>query len=539
MYHVYSAKTLIFVVQKFGYGKSKFDNMGIVARQSIKGTIATYIGVAVGIVTTFFVQTKALEPEQIGLIDILMQCSLLFSGLAQLGTNSSAMRYYPFFKDEKHRDHGFFGWTLIVPMVGFALFLLAFCLFKDNIVEFFTKDAAAEAVLFARYVYFVIPLAFFMLYLSVFETNSNLLLRIALPKFIREVGLRVATLVVYLLYFYKLIDFNGVIVGFSIFYGVATLINVVYLLTLKRVSFRIEQRFVSAQIRRDFLYYTLFMLTAALAGNVIPMLSKFFLAGIMGFRLAGVFTIATNMAALVEMPYRSLGAISRPHISEAMAHGQVAHANALCKNVALHQFIAGTFVLFLIWINIDFLFDLLPNGDIYRQGKWAVLLLSLGRLIYSTLSVASTALSYSRYYYYSLLFTIFLAAFSIVMNRWLIPQLDINGAALASTLSYAIYFVLLLGFVHWRVGVLPLSKQLLPVMAITMGMLAANWLWNSALTPWFGQLFAQRLLGLCLDAGLKSALFVCIGVLALYHLRVSPAVNGLVDKAISIVVGRR
>ena len=62
--------------------------MGIVARQSIKGTIATYIGVAVGIVTTFFIQTKALQAEQIGLIDILLQCSILFGGLAQLGTNS-------------------------------------------------------------------------------------------------------------------------------------------------------------------------------------------------------------------------------------------------------------------------------------------------------------------------------------------------------------------------------------------------------------------------------------------------------------------
>ena len=126
--------------------------MGIVARQSIKGTIATYIGVAVGIVTTFFIQTKALQPEQIGLIDILLQCSLLFSGLAQLGTSSSAMRYYPFFKDEENRDHGFFGWTLLVPLVGFTLFLLAFFLFKGTIVDFFTKDGGAGAELFPKYV---------------------------------------------------------------------------------------------------------------------------------------------------------------------------------------------------------------------------------------------------------------------------------------------------------------------------------------------------------------------------------------------------
>jgi len=509
--------------------------MGIVARQSIKGTIATYIGVAVGIVTTFFVQTKALQAEQIGLIDILLQCSLLFGGLAQLGTNSSAMRYYPFFKDEEHRDHGFFGWTLLVPLVGFTLFLSAFLCFKGAIIDFFTKDAAAGADLFAKYVNFVIPLAFFMLYLSVFETNSNLLLRIVLPKFVREVGLRVGTLAIYLLYYYKVIDFDGVILAFCVLYGLATLINVVYLLSLKRVSFKIEWDYIKPQLKRDFLFYTLFMLTAALAGNAIPMLSKFFVAGKTGFHLAGVFTIATNIAALIEMPYRSLGAISRPHISDAMAKQDVKQADALCKSVALHQFIAGTFVFFLIWINIDFIFDLLPNGDIYRLGKWAVLILSLSRLVYSTLGVVTTALSYSKYYYYSLIFTVLLAAMSIGLNEWWVPKWDINGGALANLVSYFIYFVLLLVFIKWKIGVMPLSKKLLPVAVVILVLFGLNWLWSSALTPLLEKLFEKPIFGLTIDAALKTVIFLVLGLTAIYKLKVSQSVNDLIDKGLGMV----
>ena len=513
--------------------------MGIVARQSIKGTVATYFGVAVGIVTTFFIQTKALQPEQIGLIDILLQCSLLFGGLAQLGTNSSAMRYYPFFKDEEHRDHGFFGWTLLVPLIGFVLFLLAFVVFKGAIVNFFTKDAEVGADMFAKYVNFVIPLAFFMLYISVFETNSNLLLRIVLPKFIREVGLRVATLVVYLLYFYKIIDFDGVIIAFCVFYGLATLINVIYLLSLKRVSFKIEWDYIKPELKRDFLFYTLFMITAALAGNVIPMLSKFFVAGKTGFRLAGVFTIATNIAALVEMPYRSLGAISRPHISEAMAKQDVKQANALCKIVALHQFIAGAFVLFLIWINIDFIFDLLPNGDIYRLGKWAVLILSMSRLVYSTLGVSNTVLSYSKYYYYSLIFTVLLAGMSIGLNSWWVPKWDINGGALANVVSYLIYFILLVIFIRWKIGVMPLSKKLLPVAAVILALFLLNWLWTSTLTPLLVRLFAKPIIGQSLDAVLKSVLFLALGLTAIYQLKVSQSVNSLIDKGLKMICWRR
>ena len=513
--------------------------MGIVARQSIKGTIATYIGVAVGIVTTFFIQTKALQPEQIGLIDILLQCSLLFGGLAQLGTNSSAMRYYPFFKDEEHRDHGFFGWTLLVPLIGFMFFLLAFFLFKGSIVHFFTKDAEVGADLFSKYVNFVIPLAFFMLYISVFETNSNLLLRIVLPKFIREVGLRVATLVVYLMYFYKVIDFDGVIIGFCVFYGLATLINIVYLLSLKRVSFKIEWDYIKPELKRDFLFYTLFMITAALAGNVIPMLSKFFVAGKTGFRLAGVFTIATNIAALVEMPYRSLGAISRPHISEAMAKQDVKQADTLCKTVALHQFIAGTFMFFLIWINIDFIFDLLPNGDIYRLGKWAVLILSLSRLIYSNLGVTTTALSYSKYYYYSLAFTILLAGMSVGLNAWWVPKWDINGGAMAQVVSYLVYFILLLAFIKWKIGVNPLSVKLIPVAIVVLVLFALNWLWTSALTPLIVKPFAKLVVGLTINAVLKTILFLALGLITLYKLKVSQSVNDLIDRGLKIAFGKK
>ena len=504
--------------------------MGIVARQSIKGTIATYIGVAVGIVTTFFIQTKALQPEQIGLIDILLQCSLLFGGLAQLGTSSSAMRFYPFFKDEEHHDHGFFGWTLLVPLVGFTLFLLAFFLFKGAIIDFFTKDSKVGADLFAKYVNFVIPLAFFMLYIAVFETNSNLLLRIVVPKFVREVGLRVGTMTIYLLYYYKVFDFDGVVLAFCVMYGLATLVNIVYLFSLKRVSFKIEWNYLKPQLKRDFLFYTLFMITAALAGNVIPMLSKFFVASDAGFHLAGVFTIATNIAAVIEMPYRSLGAISRPHISDAMAKKDVKQADFLCKSVALHQFIAGSFVFFLVWTNIDFLFDLLPNGDIYRVGKWTVLLLSLSRLVYSTLGVTTTVLSYSKYYYYSLIFTILLAGMSISLNHFWVPRWDINGGALANVASYLVYFILLMAFIKWKIKVNPLSMKMFPVAAVVLALFGLNWLWSVTLTGWFAGLFGKPVFGLAIDAALKSLLFLVVGLAALYRMKVSSSVNDLVNR---------
>ena len=211
-------------------------------------------------------------------------------------------------------------------------------------------------------------------------------------------------------------------------------------------------------------------------------------------------------------------------------------ADFLCKSVALHQFIAGSFVFFLVWTNIDFLFDLLPNGDIYRVGKWAVLLLSLSRLVYSTLGVTTTVLSYSKYYYYSLIFTILLAAMSISLNHWWVPRLDINGGALANVVSYLVYFVLLMAFIRWKIGVNPISLKMFPVAVVVLILFGLNWLWTFALTQWFATLFGKPVYGLALNAVIKSIVFLVIGLAALYKLKVSQSVNDLINRFLKFFI---
>ena len=86
--------------------------MGVIIRQSIKGTLVNYLGVAIGFVTIFFVLTSYLNTEEVGLTRVLIDAAVLFSSFAQIGTGSSIVRFFPYFKDEERKDHGFFGWTL-------------------------------------------------------------------------------------------------------------------------------------------------------------------------------------------------------------------------------------------------------------------------------------------------------------------------------------------------------------------------------------------------------------------------------------------
>lgn len=503
--------------------------MGVVVTQSIKGTLVHYIGALIGFFTTFVVLTKYLTPEEVGLTRVMIDAAMMCSGLAQLGTSSSAMRFYPYFKDQDSRDHGFFGWSLLVPCMGFVIFVAVFFLFENAFVQFFSE----KSILFVDYLYFLVPMSFFMLYMAVFETNSNLLMRIAVPKFIREVGVRILTLIDYVLYGCDIISLDQMVLFLCLIYGLATIMNVIYLLSLKRISFRIDLSFVTPALRKDFLFYTLFCFAAAVSGTVAPYISQLLVSGTMGLAWAGVYAIALAISSIIEIPYRSLGAISRPHVSEAMSNNDIAKANFLCKNVALHQLLVGSFLFFAIWVNIDLLFELLPNGEDYVAGKWVVFILGLSKLLNSVLNIGTTVLSYSKYYYMSLGFTLLLTFLVIFLNVKLIPVIGIEGSALSTLSSYLVYYLLLLWVVNRKTKVNPFSKKELLVLAIVLVMFAVNTLWCSFVTPMLESWCSNMLLAHLLDGVVRTILLLSAGALTVYKLKVSEQVNEIADSFIS------
>jgi len=500
--------------------------MGIVVKQSIKGTIMNYLGVAVGFITTFFVMTKYLTPEEVGLTRVLADAAILLSGLAQMGTATSAIRYYPFFKDAKNRDHGFFGWTLIVPLIGFVIFTVLFFAFKTAIIDYFSQNSS----MFVDYMYFVIPMALCMVYLVVFETNSNLLMRIVFPRFIREVGIRLFTLIDYILYIVGVINLDGMVIGLCVTYFLATLLNIIYLMTLKKISFKIEPGYVDTKLRRDFLKYTLFMVISSVITTIIPVLNSFMVTAKMGLFFTGIYKIATDMAALVEMPYRALGSISKPAVSQAMKDNDMPKVQELTKSVALHQMLAGMLVFFIIWINIDLFYEVLPNGEIYNAGKWVFLVLVMAKLVNTSLNIGVTVLSYSKYYYIQLIFTAILTTLAIVFNNVFIPKYEMVGSALASLLSFMIYYTLLLSVIACKSKVHPFSLNMLKLLAVMIVLFGINWISMRYVSAPILAALGNGIVMKFIEAMTRTLVLTGIGIASIYYLNISKQVNELIDR---------
>ncbi|MBO7489215.1 MAG: oligosaccharide flippase family protein [Bacteroidales bacterium] len=499
--------------------------MGVIARQSIRGALANYLGVAIGFFTTFFVLTDCLTQEEIGLTRVMVDAAMLFSGLAQLGTNASIIRFFPFFKSDDGKNHGIFGWSILIPFIGFSIFAILFFVFKQDIIEVYSQ----KSPLIADYAYLLLPLTFFALYLTVFETNASVLLRITVPRLVREVGIRVFNLVCYLLYGNGVITLDLFVLLFCLSYAVAMLINFFYLMSLGKISFRIDWQFINRERMKEMVLYTLFMTATVLAGN-IPLINSLFLGAHTGLALTGVYTIAFYIANIVEVPYRSLGAISRPMIATAVRDDNWREVNRLGQQVSLHQFLVSSMVFFLIWTNLRALFAVIPHGDEYIGGMGVVFFLGLAKIVNSSLSVGTDILNYSRKYPFALIFIALLTTSAILLNNWLIPVWGINGSACATLFSYAIYFVCILWFINCQLKVSLFNVKHLHILILMLLLFALGMAWDALMLPLLAPLCMPLIVVVLINALLKTVTLTVVCALVVRRMHISKDVDAALEK---------
>ena len=493
--------------------------MGQIAKQSLRGTIVTYLGVAVGFVTTFFVITRFLTAEEIGLARVLIDAAVLFVGLAQLGSSASIVRFFPYFKEDA-KNHGFFFWTIVVPLIGFIIFAFVYWACRVPLGAWLGD----KSPLFVDYYYFVLPMAFFMLYQTVFETNSNILMHIVVPRAVREVFVRIGLLLSYILYAFEILSMDGFVIALCLTYAIAALINIIYVFTLQRISLKPDWAFLrqNPKLVRSYLLYTGFLIVSALTSVMAPTLSSFFITAQMGLQYTGIFAIATYIAVMVSIPYRSLVAITQPELAQTIKDRDSANTSRLIGQASTNLLLVGGFIFLAIWINIDLIFHILPNGETYASAKYVVLLLGLGQLLMATFSVFNPALSYSRFYAFSLLNSFILTGSALLLNNALIPRYGMDGAALATALSDVLYFIPVILITCLALRIWPFTRKHVWTLLLIAVLFGLNTLWTHYIPT----------INIWTDSIVRTLVIGGAGLLTAYKLHLSPELEHMLRHAI-------
>jgi O-antigen/teichoic acid export membrane protein len=178
-----------------------------------------------------------------------------------------------------------------------------------------------------------------------------------------------------------------------------------------------------------------------------------------GLASTGIYGIALFIAVIIEVPKRSLSQVLIPLVVQANKDHDVKILDVVYKKSSINQFLIGTVIFLVVWLNIDSIFSLIPHGDIYREGKWVVFLISLAKLFDMLTGINAEIIGTSRYYKKDLLFFWIISLVGICLNFYLIPLYGIIGAALAVLASTVLYNTTRFIFIAIVMKIQPFTKN--------------------------------------------------------------------------------
>lgn len=446
--------------------------MGIVIKQSFKTLIITYIGLAIGYINTLWLFPFILSKEEIGFTRLFINLCLLFATFASLGAVNIPNKFFPYFDDKEKRHNGFLFFLILLGSGGFLIFTILFFAFKNLVYSIYSVSAP----LLVEYYYFFLLLAFIALYYSIFESYLIIQKKPVVPNIVKEVIIRIFFSVALLLVWFNFINFHQFVIAIILTYLTGLLLILVYTEKLKVLFLKPNLQVFKSVLFKQIFGYGLFQIVGNAINLLILNIDGVMLSAYKGLGATGIYSIAFFIATVIEIPKRSLSQSLIPFISEANKNNNIQKLKSIYKSSAINQLIIGGFIFIGIWSNVENIFNLMPNTQIYIQGKWVVFYIGLSKLFDLATGVNTEIIGTSKYYKIDLFFLGFLGITAIITNILLIPPYGIAGAALASAISVFLFNILRSLFLLIKFKIQPFSTDTVKVLIIGGIVLFINFL---------------------------------------------------------------
>lgn len=434
--------------------------MGIIIKQSIRGTILSYIGAVLGFVATGILMPNYFRTEQVGLIQMIIASSLIFIQMGGLGFVNVTTRLFTYFRDEEKRHNGFLFIALSVTLSGFLLMMIIFFFIKPWLIERYSESSA----LFVEYIFYLIPLIFFSMMFNVFDHYYKVLYNAVIGIFLKEVFLRISVLILIFFFIFNIIDFSDFVLLYVLSYSIPFVFIVISLIREKQLSLLPNLSFITKDLRRSMIAVGLFGIISSFTGIVTLSIDRLMINDMIGLGHTGVYAIAFFFGSVIILPSRSVLKISSTLIADAWKEQDMYLLRVIYKKSCLTLFIIGLLITAGLWVNIDNIFEILPKE--YQAGRYVVLFIALAYLSDMLFGAAASIIANSTLYKYSTYFMLVQIVLIIITNYLLIPVYGITGAAFASMITKIIVNLLRYFFIVLKFRIQPFSLKFLYVLIV-------------------------------------------------------------------------
>lgn len=479
--------------------------MGIVLKQSLKNITITYLGFAFGAINTLFLYTQILPDKYYGLVTFILASGAILMPLMAFGVHNTMVKFYSNYQDSE--KNGFLTLMLITPLLGILPLASITFLFYEQLGDLISKVNP----MVKKYVWYIFLVGLAMGYFEVFYAWCKVHLKSVFGNFMKEVFGRIGVSILLLLLYFEVITLD---IFFKFLVGLYLLRTVIIKVYAYSIRFpKIDFKFPSNT--KEILGYTFLIILGGSAALILLEIDKVMLNQFIKIENIAYYGVAAYIATVIIVPSRAMHQITYPLTAELLNSGNHFELETLYRKTSLTLFIASGILFVLIVLNLDDLYQLLPES--YRNGFVIVFLIGLAKVFDSLLGNNNSILYNSEYYKAVLFFGVCLALLTIGLNYILIPKLGLEGAALASFISILIFNLVKLVFVKLKFGFLPFSKATMKVFATLILLGVLFHLLQFPFHP-------------IVNIILKSVLIVVMYLGILYRFEISEDISGVLSK---------
>ena len=489
--------------------------MNIIVRQSFWSSIVIYVGVVLGFVNSIILFPQFLSTEQIGIVRQLISAATLLIPITTFGVNASYVKFYPNFVDDKSQKNQFFIYELTVILLSYCVVFAFLNLFCEDIRGLFTEKSR---ILFNYFDVFLLIL-FCLSISTLFESFLRARYDTVISNIVNGVSNRILTALTLILFSISLISFNEFINYQAVIYAFGLFILLTYANRKDKIELNLSFDRIKYKLKEIF-NFSSYAFIGSFSNIIVLNIDVIMVTSFLGLSDTGIYTTAFYIGMIIEIPRRAISQISVPFISENIKKKNFSKIEKNYKDVSIHQMLIGVLFYVILILNIDNIFNLIPNSEEFSAGKDVVYIVGLSRLVIMAFSYNSELISLSKYYRFTVITIIALAILTITLNIFLIPDYGMIGAAYASLISLVFYNLIKYGFIKIKMKITPFSMN--SVKTILLGVFV-----------YFAVLSIPDNDIIIVDILIKTIISSFIFVISVYVLKISPELNKLIKSKLT------
>jgi len=489
--------------------------LGIIKKQSIQSTFYTYLGVGLGFLNSAILFPMLIDEEHLGMLYYLNSFTAIFAGLCSLGVPLIIIKLFPKLRDEKNSHSGFFSFVLLMTAIGILIGAIIYFSFGDWLISDKINDSNFHTFLIG----FLILLVFRVASRN-FDSYIRMLMNTVLGSFLENFLLKVVIFLALAVYWW--IGGYDFVILFYIYVLALALPGIVsgaYVILNGETNLRLKYfRLATKNMAKEIWSLAGFGLLASLGGIVVLEIDRIMIGNMIDLSDIAIYSTSFFFGLFCSLPARGLKRISSVVLAEAWEKDDLQIIKDVYHKSSLNLFLIGVYLFLGVWMNIDYVFSLLPEA--YSAGKTVILIIGIAQLFDLITGVNNEIITTSKYYKYTTYFLSILIVVAIVSNYLLIPIYGIEGAAAASFLSIVIFNLLKFIFLYRKLNYQPFNFKFLIIVLIG----AFSYYGISTFLPVFENIYVGILI--------TGSTLTIIYWIPVYFLKVSTDVNETIDKYI-------